>query len=414
MKVVSVENVSKKFILSHNRPRNLADGLRSLIWRSRREDLWALKDVSFEIEQGEALGIIGHNGAGKSTMLKLLTRIMEPTKGRIRTRGRVSALIEVGAGFHPEMTGRENIFLNGAILGMTRREIDRKFEEIVAFAELEKFIDTPVKRYSSGMYARLAMGVAVHVQPDILVVDEVLAVGDFAFQTKCVRAMQERRRSGVSVVFVSHNMGLVDGMCDTALLLQSGNPLMLAKASRVIAEYRRLELPDSSDGDTDLTGPAVRRHGDGSVRINRVRFLNGAGSAKAVAEMGSDLVVEVHYECHAAVGEVQFALRVIGEDGTEVTRPVTSDHGQQLSLDPGRGVVRYVVPYLYLHPGEYTIIPGVWEQSGFGCFDEVTTGVTLVVGPGDPGYKIRERAGLVHLVGTWEHHQFDGGECGAK
>ncbi len=203
MKVISVENVSKKFILAHDRPRNLADAARGVFQRKQREDFWALKDVSFEVEQGEALGIIGHNGAGKSTMLKLLTRIMDPTKGRIRTRGRVSALIEVGAGFHPEMTGRENIYLNGSILGMTRAEIDRKFDEIVAFAELEKFIDTPVKRYSSGMYARLGFAVAAHVDPEILIVDEVLSVGDMGFQDKCGARMADLRRAGKTIVFVS-------------------------------------------------------------------------------------------------------------------------------------------------------------------------------------------------------------------
>ena len=192
MKVVSVENVSKKFVLAHNRQRDLADYARKLVSRQTREDFWALKDVSFDVEQGEAIGIIGHNGAGKSTMPKLLTRIMLPTSGRVRTRGRVSALIEVGAGFHPEMTGRENIYLNGSILGMTRSEITSKFDEIVAFADIERFIDTPVKRYSSGMYARLGFAVAAHVNPDILIVDEVLSVGDAAFQTRCLEKMTTR------------------------------------------------------------------------------------------------------------------------------------------------------------------------------------------------------------------------------
>ena len=403
MKVISVENVSKKFILAHDRPRNLADAARGLLRRRAREELWAVKDVSFEAEQGEALGIIGHNGAGKSTMLKLLTKIMEPTRGRIRARGRISALIEVGAGFHPEMTGRENIYLNGSILGMTRREIDRKFDEIVAFAEIERFIDTPVKRYSSGMYARLGMSVAANVQPDILVVDEVLAVGDAAFQTKCVRRMRDLRISGTTVVLVSHNMGSVEGVCDRALLMDSGRQMLLDKASMVTKAYRRLGLPEAGDGDVDLSGESIRRKGDGTLKITRVRFISDTGRVLPSADMGSPLTIEVCYECSERVIDPEFGMRIVSSDGLEVTRPVTVDHGFPLSIEPGVGAIRYRISNLYLHPGEYVVLPYAWDASGYGCFDEPVTGATLIVGPGADDYPIRERAGLVHLVGVWEH-----------
>ena len=187
------------------------------------EEFWALKDVSFEVKQGEVLGIIGRNGAGKSTLLKILSRITEPTEGRVSLRGRVASLLEVGTGFHPELTGRENIFLNGAILGMTQREIRKKFDEIVAFAEVEKFLDTPVKHYSSGMYVRLAFAVAAHLEPEILVVDEVLAVGDAEFQKKCLGKMDEvSRREGRTVLFVSHNMGVISNLCSLAIWLDAG------------------------------------------------------------------------------------------------------------------------------------------------------------------------------------------------
>lgn len=410
MKVISVEGVSKKFILAHDRPRNLADAARGMFRRKQREDFWALKDVSFEVEQGEALGIIGHNGAGKSTMLKLLTRIMDPTKGRIRTRGRISALIEVGAGFHPEMTGRENIYLNGSILGMTRREIDSKFDEIVAFAELEKFIDTPVKRYSSGMYARLGMGVAVHVDPEILIVDEVLAVGDFAFQAKCVRAMQERRQRGTTVVFVSHNMGSVEGLCDRALLLDHGMQMMLGKVSAVVGAYRSIGYVVAGVGDYDLSSPDIPRRGDGSLRLTRIRFVSDKGETASQTEMGSPMVIEVHYVCQRAIDNPELALQILTDTGLEITRPLTNDHGFALHVKPGTGVIRYVIPHLYLHPGEYTVIPYAWDGSGFGCYDHLDTGVTLAVCPGAVDYPIRERAGLVHLRGHWEHSAADADE----
>ena len=196
------------------------------------ENFWALKDVSFEIKRGDAVGIIGRNGAGKSTLLKILSRITEPTEGRIRIRGRVASLLEVGTGFHPELTGRENIFLNGAILGMTRLEIKTKFDEIVAFAEIEKFLDTPVKRYSSGMYVRLAFAVAAHLEPEILIVDEVLAVGDVEFQKKCLGKMEDVRHSGRTVIFVSHNMAAITSLTGTSALLRAGECVFLGRHRR--------------------------------------------------------------------------------------------------------------------------------------------------------------------------------------
>ena len=232
---IRVENISKKYILQHQvggRSRYvalrdvLAHKAKSLFQKNRtdasREEFWALKDVSFEIKQGEAVGIIGRNGAGKSTLLKLLSRITKPTKGRIEIEGRVASLLEVGTGFHPELTGRENIFLNGAILGMHRAEIRKKFDEIVAFAEVEKFLDTPVKHFSSGMYMRLAFAVAAHLEPEILVVDEVLAVGDAAFQKKCLGKMNDVSQSGRTILFVSHNMEAITRLCAKCIYLVKG------------------------------------------------------------------------------------------------------------------------------------------------------------------------------------------------
>jgi lipopolysaccharide transport system ATP-binding protein len=257
--IISVENLGKCYRINHQQS-GPKEGLRHVLnhWAtapfralraagrnsekiprhpSANEDFWALRDVSFEIKQGEVVGIIGRNGAGKSTLLKILSRITEPTKGRVRIKGRVASLLEVGTGFHPELTGRENIYLNGAILGMSRAEIKKKFDEIVAFAEVEKFLDTPVKRYSSGMYVRLAFAVAAHLEPEILIVDEVLAVGDAEFQKKCLGKMQEVSKGGRTVLFVSHNMAAVQSLCDKAFYLQRGRVKAIGAVDPLVNQY---------------------------------------------------------------------------------------------------------------------------------------------------------------------------------
>ena len=256
--VIKAEGLGKKYVIGHQAKNGSYEALRDVLthnvrsmWHKTkdlfrgdipvqgdsREDIWALRDIGFEIRQGEVVGIIGRNGSGKSTLLKILSRITEPTEGRVSIRGRVSSLLEVGTGFHPELTGRENIFLNGAILGMARAEIRRKFDEIVAFAEIEKFLDTPVKRYSSGMYVRLAFAVAAHLDPEILLVDEVLAVGDAEFQKKCLGKMQDVSRSGRTVLFVSHNMGAIEALCSKAVYLFEGVLKAIGDPDELVKQY---------------------------------------------------------------------------------------------------------------------------------------------------------------------------------
>ena len=252
--IISVEGLGKSYTIRHEGQTNYKS-LREEIFKlpkrllqrnnQNQEEFWALKDVSFDVMPGDRLGIIGRNGAGKSTLLKLLSRITEPTTGRITLRGRVASLLEVGTGFHPELTGRENIFLNGAILGMSRAEVRSKFDEIVDFAGVEKFLDTPVKRYSSGMYVRLAFAVAAHLEPEILIVDEVLAVGDAEFQKKCLGKMEEVGRAGRTVLFVSHQMGMIEKLCPRTMLLQNGNFQCIEESDRVILKYLRGALGGS-------------------------------------------------------------------------------------------------------------------------------------------------------------------------
>jgi len=292
--VISIENLSKRYVISHElRHDNLRDTLHHTarkLWRRfrwgtgfRTEEFWALRDVSFAVKQGDVLGIIGRNGAGKSTLLKILSRITEPTSGRVAIRGRVASLLEVGTGFHPELTGRDNIFLNGAILGMKRAEIRRKFDEIVAFAEVEKFLDTPVKHYSSGMYVRLAFAVAAHLEPEILIVDEVLAVGDAEFQKKCLGKMQSvATNEGRTVLFVSHNMDAIVQLCPAALLLQHGRLAYAGRTEDVISRYFQ-----TTRGTGNYQAPPDKQHGI-------LQVVTQVPNAQC-----ADLVFKIKYTCVA-------------------------------------------------------------------------------------------------------------------
>lgn len=306
--VIRAEGLGKKYVIGHEVERERYTTLRDAIARrvknyarssagrlSRREtpvvpaieDFWALRDINFEIRRGEVLGIIGRNGAGKSTLLKVLSRITEPSEGRVQLRGRVASLLEVGTGFHPELTGRENIFLNGAILGMTRTEIRRRFDEIVAFADVERFLDTPVKKYSSGMYVRLAFAVAAHLEPEILIVDEVLAVGDAEFQKKCLGKLGEVASGGRTVLFVSHNMAAVQNLCTRALLIDAGRLKMAGDPASAISDYLSAE-PDESPELFSRPRPGWAR-----PWIRRVRLLDDSGTERTTFELGENINVEM-------------------------------------------------------------------------------------------------------------------------
>jgi lipopolysaccharide transport system ATP-binding protein len=385
MKVISVRDVSKKFILAHDRPKNLADALRGIVKRGQKEDFWALADISFDVEKGEALGIIGHNGAGKSTMLKLLTRIMDPTMGTIRTRGRVSALIEVAAGFHPEMTGRENIYLNGSILGMTRKEIDRKLDEIVAFAQLEKFVDTPVKRYSSGMYARLGFAIAAHVEPDILIVDEVLAVGDAEFQKKCLGKMGEvRDNEGRTIVFVSHNMLAVQALCGRALLIDHGRIIDEGPPKDVTARY----LGGVSDVRAEhIWDSAETAPGNDIVRFKRVCIKPETGSPDDPISISTPIVMEFEFWNMEPKAKLQLSVHVYNEEGVRlfITSPMKETNWHGKALPTGLFKSSCHIPSGLLNDGRHsievqvvrnstTVVFGIHNLIAFDVIDEPQEG----------------------------------------
>jgi len=330
--IISVENLSKRYVIGHRRSTD--DGIRHVIedalraplrWLRRgeekpdpqKEEFWALKNVSFDVKQGEVMGLIGRNGAGKSTLLKVLSRITEPTTGRITIDGRVASLLEVGTGFHPELTGRENIFLNGAILGMSRVEIKAKFDEIVAFSEVEKFLDTPVKRYSSGMYVRLAFAVAAHLEPEILIVDEVLAVGDSLFQKKCLGKMREvSAQSGRTVLFVSHNLGALASLCDRACRLEQGRLVQIGPTRTVINDYLAQNAP-SRERTLRLDHLTRDPCGDGRMRLTGLEWM-----CDFPLQHGEPMRARIDFE---TLGPIEDLTVGIGFSNSEGTRLLTYD-----------------------------------------------------------------------------------------
>jgi lipopolysaccharide transport system ATP-binding protein len=325
--IISVENLGKCYRIHHEKQERYT-ALRDVIARKVRgifhpassiqhqassdEDFWALKDVSFEVNQGEVVGIIGRNGAGKSTLLKILSRITEPTKGRITLRGRVASLLEVGTGFHPELTGRENIFLNGAILGMTRAEIRSKFDEIVAFAEVEKFLDTAVKHYSSGMYVRLAFAVAAHLEPEILIVDEVLAVGDAEFQKKCLGKMGEVAKGGRTVLFVSHNIGAITALCSHGLYLKSGQVIFAGSTQQTIHAYLSECVQHGFQVQYSESDPSA---GNDFVRILSARILGPDGNPQGNITVNDQASIEIEYKVRRTDVVLRVNLHFSSDDG---------------------------------------------------------------------------------------------------
>ncbi|HTN46490.1 MAG TPA: ABC transporter ATP-binding protein [Flavipsychrobacter sp.] len=369
---VEIENVSKLYRLgevgtgtiSHDinrwwkRIRGKEDPYLKLGQDNKREEkggqyVWALKDVNFNVEKGQVLGIIGKNGAGKSTLLKLLSRVTAPTTGHIKAKGRIASLLEVGTGFHPELTGRENVFLNGAILGMTKQEIRRKFDEIVDFSGVEKYIDTPVKRYSSGMYVRLAFGVAAHLESEILIVDEVLAVGDAEFQAKCLDKMGSvSHGEGRTVLFVSHNMGAVKNLCDSSVLMERGTVKSSGNTSEIIEQY----LSGDSDVERFKIWKGNERPGDENVRLNKIQVVDKNGRFDNSITTNDDVTIEIHYDIFKEVKDLRIVANVMSYDGGEVF--TTSDFNYQHSnrvRTPGTYVSKFTIPARILTSMKYHI-----------------------------------------------------------
>ena len=372
---IRVEGVSKRYWLgSGQRPDSFSERLEQLVraparWVGRgrrqvqREEFWALRDVSLEVQPGEIVGLIGRNGAGKSTLLKLLSEITRPTMGRIRMRGRVATLLEVGTGFHPELTGRENVYLNGAILGLRRREIDGIFDEIVEFADIGPFLDTPVKRYSSGMFVRLAFAVAAHLESEILIVDEVLAVGDTAFQKKCLGKMTDSAEAGRTVVFVSHNLDSVQRLCGRAYLFESGRVRMNGDPEEVIAHYLSALIPEQVDG-VSIIPEEVDRSGTGEAKLRSVVMKDMEGHPITEVLYGQPFQVTATVEVFETLRDISFELGLLTMEEQQVAiMHSTDDERPPVSLSPGMRQVTVHVPVTLL-PHEFILNVGIHRTDG--------------------------------------------------
>jgi lipopolysaccharide transport system ATP-binding protein len=355
--ILEVQNLKKKYRIRHLAGGYLSfrERIRSLftIGNGKVEDFWALNGVSFEIEPGESIGIIGRNGAGKSTLLKILSKITPPTNGRIVSRGRIASLLEVGTGFHPELTGRENIFFNGSLLGMKRREIQDKFAEIVDFSGVEKFLDTPLKHYSSGMQLRLAFSVAAFLEPEILIIDEVLAVGDAEFQKKCLGKMEDVSRSGRTVLFVSHNMQAISLLCKKGILLKNGAIAAIGEVDKCIDQYLNERVSLNSFSDYVLSQLSVPKH-DPDFKLHNITFYQESREVIGNVGNGKDLEIEIHYELFNKLNGFRVFLDVCDHLGAVIFRTFhDEDHQGKITFENGEYRSRLLVPANFLAPISY-------------------------------------------------------------
>lgn len=417
--IIKVENLGKKYLLHHQQKgRSQYKALRDVLVDSSKsimqkfnplhksisndyfeKEFWALNNVSFEIQQGDRVGIIGRNGAGKSTLLKLLSRITEPTNGRICIKGRIASLLEVGTGFHPELTGRENIFLNGAVLGMGKSEIKKKFDEIVDFAEVENFLDTPVKRYSSGMYVRLAFAVAAHLEPEILVVDEVLAVGDAEFQKKCLGKMENVSKEGRTVIFVSHNMGSISKLCDKAIWLAQGKVKNIGKPDLIIDKY--LSQSYSNQSHVQFSEQPQKKG-----QILSVSLFNQVGQPTSDFSIGSTVIAEIVFTISEAVKGCHLACIITTIEGIHLFSTADTDAIPELFKirNPGKYTARAIIPTEFLNTGTYHMAVGIGipnvesfdrQESVTFCLHDTCDFSSLKEG--------HRRAGLILVNADWNY-----------
>ena len=381
--VIKVENLGKKYIISHRQERYTAlrdvmtntakKTIKKITGKSevlpKKEEFWALRNIDFEVNAGDRIGIIGKNGAGKSTLLKLLSKITEPTEGKIKIKGKISSLLEVGTGFHGELTGKENIMLNGAILGMSKKEILKKFDEIVEFAEIEKFLDTPVKRYSSGMYVRLGFAIAAHLEPDILIIDEVLAVGDIEFQKKCLGKMNDiSSKKGRTIIFVSHNMNSISQLCQKSILLERGNIVLNDKTDIVIKKYL-------SKNESPRNTFEQMENKEKEINLRKV-ILNPDSENKSIDVLyNSDIKIRIEYEINKPVFNCTVWLFVQSMDGIHIFTTTDCDRNLELLGKRKPGYYKYdvLIPSKWLNLNEYNVVVGIVKNNPLIIYDRVET-----------------------------------------
>jgi len=396
---IRFESVKKSFSYSSDQSNTILDSLVSAVTRkekSANKTLWAVKDVSFEVMPGESLGIVGRNGSGKSTILKLASGIIRPSDGQVVIRGRLSALLELGAGFHPDLTGRENIFLNGSILGMSKNDVDRYYDSIVEFSELGEFINMPVKHYSSGMFMRLGFSVAVHVEPDILIIDEILAVGDQSFQSKCIDRIYDLKRNGTTIVIVSHNLHTVRALCSHLIWLEHGLVKMSGRADDIIDAY--LESQQGWRVKRSADGSGWERWGSREIELTSVKLLDNRGESGDTFQLGQPMTIEMHYHANEPVDKPVFGLSFYRPDGTYLSGPDNYLSGLDLGEVSGNGVLRYCLPKMPLSPATYYMTAAIYDEAGKKPYDHHEKAYRFrVVAENNDHCK-----GLVQLPAHWE------------
>jgi lipopolysaccharide transport system ATP-binding protein len=421
MRSIQVEQVSKHYRLGVIGRGTLREDVHRWVGRARgrpealshdgdelkRGDyIWALRDVSFEVDQGEIVGIVGSNGAGKSTLLKILSRITAPTTGAVRLKGRVGSLLEVGTGFHPELTGRENIYLNGAILGMPKHETERKYDEIVAFSGIADFIETPVKRYSSGMRVRLAFAVAAHLEPEVLLVDEVLAVGDAAFQKRCIGKMGEVARGGRTVLFVSHDMSAISALCERVILLDGGRIVADGDTDATIEAYLAALHGSGPEFGEVLVTPAGTRDGE-PITLHAVRTMDSDGRVRGDFKSAETIIVEFDFTRFEPVDYLRIGFEMVSAKGAIVFRSFHNDLSEMLPSEPTGGIERLqaVIPAGLLNGGIYRIRPFVRRHrrgSGWILRDAPGPSVSVMLNVPNPDYVGSKRVGVVAPMIEWK------------
>ncbi len=418
--VIQFSNVSKRFTLDVSRPRSFQEIFVRRRVRAQTDNyFWALRDVSFEVEAGERVAVIGINGSGKSTLLKLISKVLEPTSGKIVTRGRIAGLLELGTGFHPDLTGRENIFLNGSILGLPRRTIERELEAIVEFADIGPFIDVQVRNYSSGMVVRLGFAITTVLEPEILLIDEVLAVGDANFQRKCMLRLEELQTRGITLIFVSHGMDQVRRLCTRAIWIDDSRIKGDGEVESVVGMYQDAEAPlklhhapevtrdepppeqppDQAESEAPAPLPVVNRWGSRQAEITQVELLNAAGKTPPFFRTGEFFCLRMHYQAHSRIEYPIFGMAFYRSDGTHINGPNSKGEGLEIPLIEDTGHVDYIVDCLLLNEGVYELTVAIYDRESRYAYDHQHRLHT---------FEVRTRGawheeGAVHMPAHWEH-----------
>lgn len=422
MEAIKIRNLSKRYKIYHQKELNLKYTFLNFITGKKSsfyDEFWALKNVSMDIKKGQTVGIIGENGGGKSTLLKLMAGILYPDEGTLTTHGKIATLIEIGAGFHPELSGRENVYINGAVLGFQKKEIDHKFEQILEFSGLEKFIDNPIKTYSSGMYVRLGFSIAINVNPDILLVDEILAVGDENFQKKCLQKIGQFKEEGKTIVLVSHDLGTIEKMCDHTFLLDDGKVSSEGNPADVISDYYQILHRKGKKGlRTEEPPPEPEPHpkpqpqpqpistpqsrwGSGEAQITGMECFSKNGEKSEMFQTGNFMKVRIHYEASQKIENPVFGLAIYREGGIHINGPNTKTSGYRITSIQGKGSVDYIISSLPLTPGAYYLTAAIVDDSLLHTFDHWHRGFGFTV---VENKRIKEKTGVVYIPAEWRHH----------